>query len=360
MTPAATAASDAIDPGDPWDEVVAAPELISQLRAAARDHTHAYLFLGHAGVGTRAAARAFAAEILVADSGAVGADADRHRRLARRERHPALAFVERTGASITVDQARDVVRRAAMAPPEGPVQVFVLVDFHLVAGAAPTLLKSIEEPTPGTVFIVLADEITPELVTIASRCARFEFPLLPTDLVRDRLVADGVDVDVATAAARSAGGDLERARLLSTDTAVVERRDFWMRVPERLDGTGATAAALVTEALLRIEEVAEPLSRRQEGERAAVEQEIEQFGVRRSLLKEVDERHKRERRRVHNDEIGAGLVAIMDRYRASASAVPAAYVDAADAVSTLTERLVHNVGEELAMQALFLSFPRLG
>jgi hypothetical protein len=50
----------------------------------------------------------------------------------------------------------------------------------------------------------------------------------------------------------------------------------------------------------------------------------------------------------------------MDRYRASASAVPAAYVDAADAVSTLTERLVHNVGEELAMQALFLSLPRLG
>ena len=70
----------------------------------------------------------------------------------------------------------------------------VLDEFHLVSpAAAATLLKTIEEPPPGTYFVVLADEVTPDLVTIASRCARVDFPPLSDDTMQDALVAKGAD-----------------------------------------------------------------------------------------------------------------------------------------------------------------------
>src|SRR5262249_55344493 len=159
---------------DLWSEVVGQDNLVAQLRAAAADPTHAYLFVGPPRVGPRAAARAFAAEVLSA--GASSEEAERHRRLAAAHHHPSIIVGQRVGASILAEQARDIVRRAQMSPPEGSLQVLVLTDFHLVTTAAPILLKSIEEPPPGTIFVILADEVPADLVTIASRCVRFDFP----------------------------------------------------------------------------------------------------------------------------------------------------------------------------------------
>ena len=92
----------------------------------------AYLFVGQTGWGTRRAADLFAGELLARHDPET---ADRHRRLAAAESHPAIAVVERTGAAISVEEARDIARRAELAPPEGSHQVLVLVDFHLVRNA---------------------------------------------------------------------------------------------------------------------------------------------------------------------------------------------------------------------------------
>ena len=54
MTTGMEATSDDLD--DLWSEVVGQDQLVAQLRRAAADPTHAYLFVGAAGVGTRAAA----------------------------------------------------------------------------------------------------------------------------------------------------------------------------------------------------------------------------------------------------------------------------------------------------------------
>ena len=75
------------------------------------------------------------------------------------------------------------------------------------------LLKTIEEPPASTHFVVLADFVPPELVTIASRCVRVDFRAIPDDVLAARLVAEGVDpATAAAAAARRHGGDLDRAR----------------------------------------------------------------------------------------------------------------------------------------------------
>ena len=89
--------------------------------------------------------------------------------------HPDLVVVERTGASLDVDDARTIVARAQRRPLEAARQVLVVPDVHLAVKAAPALLKTLEEPPPPTVFVLLADDLPPELATIASRCVQVPF-----------------------------------------------------------------------------------------------------------------------------------------------------------------------------------------
>ncbi|MEZ5321455.1 MAG: hypothetical protein R2698_05170 [Microthrixaceae bacterium] len=350
------------DPEDPvsdvdlWATVPDHDGTVVRLRRVAMHRTHAYLFVGRPGYGTRAAARAFAADLL--SEAASPEEAVRHRRLCAQDRHPSVIVLERKGAAITVDQAREVVRAAQMRPPEGSVQVIVLTEFHLVSAAAPTLLKSIEEPPPGTVFIVLADEVTPELTTIASRCSRFDFGPVPPGVVIERLVASGVDRSRAEAAATASAGDLERAVLLASDDGVLARRDRWRAIPTLLDGTGATAARLVGEVTGSLDEVLKPLSGVHERELEQFRADAERLGRPVGARKEVEARHNRERRRVRSDELRAGLAALLDGYRADVAGSPSAYVEAGERVNELCDRLVFNVDEELALLDLFLGLPR--
>ena len=58
-------------------------------------------------------------------------------------------------------------------------------------------------------FVVLAEEVPPELVTIASRCVQVDFAPWPAAALVDRLVAEGVEpAEAADEAAAGAGGSL--------------------------------------------------------------------------------------------------------------------------------------------------------
>jgi DNA polymerase-3 subunit delta' len=355
-----TATSDGVGVADPWDAVIGQPDAVSTLRAAATRPVHAYLLVGIPGWGTRAAARAFAGELLA--GGAPPEEGERHRRLAAEERHPAMTVVERVGASISIDQARDIVRVASLAAAEGARQVVLLVDFHLVDKAGPALLKTIEEPPESTYFVILAEEVPAELVTIASRCVEVDFGPVPSAAIVEQLVAEGASSDVAEAAALSAAGDLDRARLLVDDPGLRARRQFWYDLPTRLDGSGARVAELVGEAEGHVEEILAPLQSRHEEEMARATAEVEEFGTRKGALGELDARQKREVRRIRMDELRAGLAALASRYRDAVMSDPAAagaYERAGTAIGVLTDRLVFNVNERLALSALLLDLPGL-
>ncbi len=346
---------------DLWADVVGQDDAVAQLRSAASAPVHAYLLRGPSGSGTRAAARAFAGDLLA--DGLDEAGAARARHLVASEQHPALFVVDRgAAASIPKEVLQEVVRWSSSAPPEGERQVIVLVDLHLVTAQVPRLLKSIEEPPAGTFFVVLAEEITPELVTVASRCVVVDFPAVPQPAIRARLVAEGVDDDVATAAAASAGGDLDRARLLARDDALRSRRRAWYDAPSRLDGTGAAAATVVEELLSSIDEVLLPLQERQAAEVAELEALDEELGERRAgQWNELGARHKREQRRIRVDELRAGLASVVGRYRDSVAEGGSTddFLAAADAVQALADGLVFNPNEALQLRALFVGLPPL-
>ncbi|MCU1350995.1 MAG: holB [Acidimicrobiales bacterium] len=346
---------------DPWSEVVGQDHALAILQGAVDEPVHAWLFLGPPGSGKRPAARAFAGELLAA--GSDGAEAERHRALARAEQHPDLHVVERAGAAILAGQAGEIVTQASRSAVEGTRKVLVLDEFHLVQPAAGArLLKTIEEPPPGTFFIVLAEDIPPELVTIASRCLRVDFGPIAEPLVTARLVAEGVDPERAADAAAAAMGDLVRARLLATDERLALRVALWRDVPRRLDGRGTTATALVDEVRATIDDAEAPLRDRQAREVEELNERIERYGQRGSGARELDALHKREKRRLRTDEIRLGLATLARQYRdeLAVASNPHGALDAIAAIQAAAEGLIRNPSEELLLQALFVRLPSLG
>lgn len=341
-----------------WDVVVGQPEAVGRLQRAVGNPVHAYLFVGPTGAGKKVAARAFASQLLAGVDDPAQRDVD----LAMRGEHPDITEVERAGASISAEQAREIVRTASLAPIEGDRKVLVLNEFHLLRpeGAA-ILLKTIEEPPPSTVIIVLADFIPNDLITISSRCARIDFRVISDAEIAATLHAEGVGSEQASAVARAANGSITRARLLATDTDLVARRDAFAAVRSQLDGTGATASRLTDELLELIDRAAGPMSERHTAEAAELDERIERYGQRGSGKKQLEERHKRELRRHRTDELLGGLAVIAGVYRDALTADVTGDVDEiAGAVTHIYEAMQSfefNPNETLLLQALLWGLP---
>ena len=213
-----------------WSGVIGQAQAVRRLTQAAADPVHAFLFVGPPGSTKDEASRSFAALLMAG----VDDPSQRDARLALAGEHPDVREIQRLGARISAEQVADIIRNASMAPVEGNRKVMILHDFHLLdASAAARLLKTLEEPPQSTIFIVLADQVTPELVTIASRCVRIVFAALTNDAVAAQLIESGIDPGAAELAARAAEGNLTRARVLATDTGLMDRRDAFAGLAAR-------------------------------------------------------------------------------------------------------------------------------
>jgi DNA polymerase-3 subunit delta' len=345
---------------DPWGDIVGQARAVARLRALAERPVHAYLLVGAAGSGKRDLARAFAAEVLARSASAD--DAERVVRLALAERHADLAVVERSGAAVRVEEAEELIRLAMRTPTESDRKVILGLGFESTEPeAAAKLLKIVEEPPASTVFVLLSEDVPPELVTIASRCVRIDLDPLPPGLIIERLIADGIEPAAAAEAAAAAGGDLGRARLLATDPRLALRRAAWQAVPDRLDETGATAYRLVAELRAMIDDAQAPLEAKHDAELVELEERVARFGERGSGRAELDRRQKREIRRHRTNELRFGLATLGGRYRdaAAGSDRPGPYLEAVAAIHEAAENLIRNPFESLLLEALFLRLPSL-
>ena len=111
--------------------------------------------------------------------------------------------------------------RLLLRPALGTRKVALILDAdHLLDEAANCLLKTLEEPPPGAVIILVGTALERQLPTIRSRCQTIRFgPLEPAAVARAiarEAEANGVQVDTDRLAASAAGcgGSLDRARLL--------------------------------------------------------------------------------------------------------------------------------------------------
>lgn len=175
---------------------------------------HAWLFEGSEGVGKQTVARALLGRLACLAPTAGDACGQCRSCLAlQRGDHPDLKVLERDGASIKIDQIRDATSRLRFEPIVGRIKAILIEGAEtLREEAANALLKTLEEPPPATVFVLVTAKPQLLLPTIRSRCQVLRFGDLPVAELAALLQATGIDRESAWMAAALADGSLTRAR----------------------------------------------------------------------------------------------------------------------------------------------------
>ncbi len=183
---------------------------------------HAYLFVGPSGVGKRLFAGELARALLCENppAGRLDAcDACSSCLLLDAGNHPDFFVAGRPEdrQELPIDTVRRLCQDLSLKPARGRRKVAILDDADdLNDESANCFLKTLEEPPPGSLLILIGTNLERQLPTIVSRCQVIRFAPLPEALVAEMLRAHGVQ-DPAQAArlARLAGGSPGKATALA-------------------------------------------------------------------------------------------------------------------------------------------------
>lgn len=134
---------------------------------------HALLLNGQANIGKSNLATTFAQRLLCSSEGVYACGECKSCKLLASETHPDLTLLttEEKSRVIKIDQVRAVIEKLSGSAQQGGNKV-VIVDRvdQLNISAANALLKSLEEPTPRTYFLLLCNNLDRLLPTVVSRC----------------------------------------------------------------------------------------------------------------------------------------------------------------------------------------------
>ncbi len=180
---------------------------------------HAYLFTGREGVGKKMVAVRFACMLNCPDP---QADPNGTCPVCRRimsETHPDFTIERPERGMIRIERVRILQNSFKFAPAEARFRVTVIDDAHLMNRSAQNaLLKTLEEPPPARVLVLVTSKPFLLLPTVRSRCRRVRFRPLPFDSLRAILEEQmRVVPDKAQALAAMSGGSVSRA--LEMDSA---------------------------------------------------------------------------------------------------------------------------------------------
>ena len=202
-----------------WDEVLGHQQnkefLQKLLKPGSRPH--ALLFYGMGGIGKKMLALHFAKTFFCKSAAKKPCGICESCRLMDIENnsfaHPDfyLLTAEEAGKDIKIEQVKEMAKQAAFAPVLSEHKVCIIDDAgQMTAEAANSLLKLLEEPPPGWLFILITQQAERLLPTVLSRVVRLRFDAPDSSAVQQILKAKGITQNTQVLAAL-AGGSPGRA-----------------------------------------------------------------------------------------------------------------------------------------------------
>ncbi len=180
--------------------------------------SHAYLFCGSRGTGKTSCAKILAKAVNCENprNGNPCNVCDSCRSI---DAGIATDVIEMDAASNNgVDNVRNLKDEISFTPALLKYRVYIIDEVHMMSGAAfNALLKTLEEPPNYVVFILATTEFNKLPTTIVSRCQRFDFRRISSDVIVNRLMKisseEGIDLtdDGARLIARASRGGLRDA-----------------------------------------------------------------------------------------------------------------------------------------------------
>lgn len=155
-----------------------------------------------------------------------------------------------------VDNIRDIRDEVIYSPSFLKYRVYIVDEVHMLSSSAfNALLKTLEEPPSHAIFILATTELHKLPATIVSRCQRFEFRRIATDILTQRIkfIAEQEGIEIDDDAARliarySQGGMRDSISLLELCASGGERIDTPV-VNETIGSAGRERMMDVTRAI---------------------------------------------------------------------------------------------------------------
>ena len=188
-----------------WDDIVGHAKEIGRIRRMLERGRlpHTFLFAGPSGIGKISVAEMLAAELLQTEP-------------ARLTAHPDYFQLKPEGLLIRIGQIREIQRQAGLAASQGNYRVCLVEQAECMeAPAANSLLKILEEPPPGLVFILITAFPHSLLSTLRSRATLVRFSPLAAEQVAQILERQGMPRDATALAASLGRGSCEMALAMS-------------------------------------------------------------------------------------------------------------------------------------------------
>jgi len=184
---------------DSFDKVIGQDHIVKTLKnQIANDNIgHAYIFTGTRGTGKTSVAKIFARAVncLHPVDGSPCGKCEVCNELLSPSNFDILEIDAASNNS--VDQIRDLTDKINFPPTIGKYKVYIVDEVHMLSKSAfNALLKTLEEPPAHAIFILATTEIHQIPATILSRCLRFDFKLVPNQIIADRIKYIFEDINV--------------------------------------------------------------------------------------------------------------------------------------------------------------------
>jgi len=307
-----------------WSELLGQPEAVSQLRQAVSTKDaglqHAWLLTGPPGSGRSNAATAFAAALLCEKA---GCGQCKSCRMVSSGSHPDVLVLATEKVIISIEEIRELVASSHFGGSVGKYQIMIIEDADRMSErSSNVLLKALEEPPAGTIWLLCAPSEADMLPTIRSRVRRVALKQPSTQTVADLLVArDGIERSLALQVAAEAQGHIGMALRLATSQDARARRKETLMSSMQIDSI-PKAMATAERWLELAKKDAEAITIERDGqERADL---LATLGIPeggtvppglRADIKQLEEAQKRRATRSLRDGIDRILVDLMSLYR---------------------------------------------
>lgn len=203
-----------------FEDVVGQDHVTTVLRyeVAHKQTSHAYLFCGSRGTGKTTCAKILAKALNCQNpqDGDPCGICDVCRGI---ENGSIIDVIEMDAASNNgIDDIREIRESVDFVPAETTKRVYIIDEVHMLSQSAfNALLKTLEEPPEHVVFILATTELQKIPATILSRCQRFDFRRIDTEMIVARLLeiahAEHISIthDALYLIARAANGGMRDA-----------------------------------------------------------------------------------------------------------------------------------------------------